>query len=98
MRKLSSGEEGVTNSLSAFQWEGSWELLQPRRASLLDYALDAPAVAFGVFKRPLHLFTQNFREDRSADRLRARRRDVQRSISTGQHPHERILHPFRFQV
>jgi hypothetical protein len=59
--------------------------------------LDAPTVAFGVFKRALHLFPQDFREHRTAHGLRAGLGNVRRPVPAGEYPLQRLFHPIRFQ-
>src|SRR5215470_16816655 len=53
-------------------------------------ALNAPAVPLGVLKRALHLFPQNFCENRSAHCPRTRLRDVGGSVAAREHPGQRL--------
>src|SRR6266480_5207240 len=66
-------------------------------ATVREVALDAPAVALGVFERALHLFPQDFRQDGAAHGARTWLSDIGRPVPPGEHSLQRLLDPIRFQ-
>jgi hypothetical protein len=60
-------------------------VMKMRGRSGTEVALDAPAVALGMFERALHLFPQNFGEDGASHGARAGLGDVGGPVTAGQH-------------
>lgn len=58
---------------------------KPTKIQVQAARLDAPAVAFSVFQRAQHFFTQQFSKDGAAYRTLARLGDVRRAVPAAQH-------------
>src|SRR5215472_4830584 len=59
--------------------------------------LHAPAVSLGVFKRPLHFFSQDLGEDGSAHFTGIRLPNIRSAKARGKHSRQGLLHPIRLQ-
>lgn len=60
-------------------------------------ALYTPTVPLGVFERSLHLFAEDFGENRAAHGASAGLRDVRCTVATGKNAQKRLLDRVRFQ-